>query len=299
MPDSAENRTKSINEITKFSLVVNLLLSGVKFLAGIIGHSNVVVADAIHSLSDCFTDLAVLWGAKYWDKPPDEDHPHGHQRLEIVLTMLIAASLLIVAGGMLYGSISELRSQKVGPKLGIIAGLASLASIIVKEYVYRKTMRYAKKYKSQVLVANAWHHRSDAISSIPAAIAATAAAFSPDWYFLDDVGAVVVSLLIVVAAYKIGRPAFNQLIDAGASNDIIHEMSTIINNVPEVKGVHKIRTRYIGSSSLSVDMHLVVDGKMTVEEGHAISDNVHQQIYDNIDSVVDIVIHIEPDSLNV
>ncbi len=289
------SRTQAINRITILSLVINLALSGLKYIAGIIGHSHAVIADATHSLSDCFTDIAVLWGAKYWDRPPDDDHPHGHQRLEILLTLLIAVSLFLVALAMLYGALSQLRQATVGPHIGVIAGLSSLISIIVKEAIYQWTMMYAKKYKSQVLVANAWHHRSDGISSIPAAATALVAAFLPEWYFLDSVGTIVVSVFIVAAAYKIGRPSFNQLIDAGASRELKTEMNRIVNGTPGVINVHKVRTRYIGSSSLSVDMHVVVNAELTVREGHDISEMVQKRIEDELEQVVDVVVHIEPD----
>ena len=287
-------RTAGINRITWLSLVINIALSAIKYAAGILGHSHAVIADATHSLSDCFTDLAVLWGAKYWDKPPDDDHPHGHQRLEILLTLLISASLFLVALGMLYGALSSLREAKAGPNIGIIAGLSSLLSIVVKEGIYQWTMLYARKFKSQVLVANAWHHRSDGISSIPAAATALVAAYLPNWYFLDSVGTIVVSIFIVAAAYKIGRPSFNQLIDAGASRELKHEMDIIANGTPGVLDVHNLRTRYIGSSSLSVDMHIVVDGNLTVSEGHDISEEVQKRISDSLEPVVDVVVHIEP-----
>ena len=283
-----------VNRVTGLSLLINIGLSAIKYIAGYLGHSHAVIADATHSLSDCFTDLAVLWGAKYWDKPPDDDHPHGHQRLEILLTLLIAASLLAVAIGMLFSAITSLRENKEGLDIGLIAGISSLISVIVKEGIYQWTMRYARKFKSQILVANAWHHRSDGISSIPAAITALAAAFSPDWHFLDSVGTIVVSVFILAAAYKIGRPAFNQLIDAGASNELKAQMNEIVKNTPGVISVHKMRTRYIGSSSLSVDMHIVVGGGLTVRQGHDISEKVQERIVDKIEQIVDIVVHIEP-----
>ncbi len=287
------NRTTRIANLTWASLGINLILSVLKFIAGVLGHSQAVVADSVHSFSDSFTDVAVLWGARYWDKPPDSEHPHGHKRLEIVLALVIAISLFAVAIGMMYSSLSELKKDHDNI-IGLIAGIAAFVSIVVKELLYRWTMKYARDLHSQVLAANAWHHRSDGLSSIPVMITSVIAYFWPNWAFLDHIGSVVVSIFIVIAAYRIGRPAFNLLIDAGASSVIMAKLKMITATTEGVIEVHKLRTRYIGSSSIAVDMHVVVNGSLTVRQGHDIAEAVEARIEKDVPQAVDVVVHIEP-----
>ena len=286
-------RTASIQRISWFSLILNIVLSVLKFFAGIFAGSQAVVADSIHSFSDSFTDVAVIWGAKYWDLPPDTEHPHGHQRLEILLALCIAAALAFTACLMVYTSIIELHDHKT-QTIGIVAAIAAFISVVVKEGLYRWTMVYAKKLHSQLLAVNAWHHRSDGLSSIPVTITSIIAYFKPDWYFLDHIGAVVVSLFIFIAAYKLGRPAFNQLIDAGASKEVTAKLKMIVSNTDDVINVHNLRTRYIGSSSIAVDMHVVVDGLLTVKQGHDIAEDIEARIAEQLPQAIDIVVHIEP-----
>jgi cation diffusion facilitator family transporter len=267
-------------------------LSVLKFVAGIFGRSQAVVADAVHSLSDSSTDVAILVGVRYWSQPPDLGHPHGHRRIETVITTVIGVVLAGVAVGLIYNALTTLHERDAAPP-GWIAFAAALVSIFSKEMLYRWTFVVGKRIKSSAVVANAWHHRSDAFSSIPAALAVAGAAVSRSWSFLDHVGAVVVSLFIFQAAWRIAWPALGQLVDAGASWKDLERIRTIALGTEGVGTVHAIRTRHIGSG-FQVDLHILVDGRMTVREGHDISEAVKQNLLADGPEVVDVVVHLEP-----
>jgi len=273
-------------------LVVNLVLSALKFAAGVVGNSQAVVADAVHSLSDTVTDVAVLVGVRFWAKPPDECHPHGHRRIEFLVTIFIGLLLAAVALGLCYNAITTLHQVGINPP-GAIAFFAAALSILVKEILYRWTISVGREIKSTALIANAWHHRSDSLSSIPAALAVAGAAFSPRLSFLDRLGAIVVSMFILQAAWKIVRPSLEQLVDQGAPEEIRRGIEQLAWATPGVQEVHAIRTRHIGSG-IEVDLHVLVDPRLTVEEGHRISEEVKRRLIDYVSDVVDVVVHLEP-----
>jgi cation diffusion facilitator family transporter len=251
-----------------------------------------VVADAVHTISDSSTDVAILIGVRFWSRPPDAGHPHGHRRIETVITTVIALVLILVAAGLIYNALNTLQEHHAQPP-GRIALVAALISIVVKEAMYRWTAAVGRRHKSSALIANAWHHRSDALSSIPAAVAVAVAALKPDWAFVDHVGAVVVSLFILHAAWIIGKPALGQLVDAGAPQADREHIERLVRSVPGVRDVESLRTRYVGSG-LQVDLHLQVDGGLTVREGHAIAGRVKHLLIDRGPDVVDVVVHVEP-----
>jgi cation diffusion facilitator family transporter len=287
------SRHRAALRITIIGLVANVVLMSLKFAAGILGASQAVVADAVHSLSDLVTDFAVIIGMRFWSAPPDEQHPYGHRRLETVVTVLIGVALAAVGIGIALNSLSSLQ-QEHAETPGWIAFAAATASIFVKEIVYRATVVVGKRIKSAALIANAWHHRSDALSSIPAALAVAAASIYPSWAFLDHVGAVVVSLLILQAAWRIVVPAGRELIDSGAPPETVERLHAIAIAVKDVKRVHAIRTRYVGSA-VQVDLHITVKPSMTVRAGHQISEEVKRALISSEMDVVDAVVHLEPD----
>jgi len=277
--------------VTWIGLVINVLLTAAKFLCGLFGLSQAVVADAFHSLSDCTTDVAVLVGIPYWSAPADRNHPHGHRRIETLVTTFIAIALAVVGIGLVYNAITTLKERHSSPTW--IALAAALTSIVVKEFLYRWTNSVGRRIKSSALVANAWHHRSDALSSIPASLAVVAAMISPTWSFVDHIGAVVVSVFILGAAWKIGWPALKQLMDAGAPEKAREQISKIALGVEQVCRIHAVRTRYMGDG-LAVDLHIKVDGDLTVREGHEISELVKRRLLDQGPDLVDVVVHLEP-----
>lgn len=281
-----------VRRVTLIGLVVNVALSALKFAAGILGNSQAVVADAVHSLSDTATDVAVLVGVKFWSKPPDECHPHGHRRIEFLVTIFIGLLLAAVALGLSYNALSTLHEVQKGPP-GAIAFFAAVLSIFIKELLYRWTISVGIEIKSTALIANAWHHRSDGLSSVPAAVAVAGAALVPGLAFLDHLGAIVVSIFILQAAWKIVRPSVEQLVDRGAPEEICLGIEQLARATPGVQEVHAIRTRHIGSG-IEVDLHVLVDPALTVEEGHRISEEVKRRLIDYISDVVDVVVHLEP-----
>jgi len=284
--------SEQARNITVIGLVVNLLLSAAKFFLGIVGHSQAVVADAIHSLSDMGTDLLILIGIKFWSAPADDRHPYGHQRIETVITLLISAILVAVALGLGWREIKQLGGEPHCPPLSI-ALFGPLLSIFAKELLFRRTRVVGKRIHSSALIANAWHHRSDALSSIPALIAVAAASANPKWAFLDPIGALIVSILILKVAWDIASPALSELMDHGASKEDLREITELAKSVHGVCSIHRLRTRRVGSGWF-VDLHAEVDPEMTVRESHDIATALQFKLLEDGPSVADVTVHIEP-----
>ena len=285
-------KEKTVRKVTWVGLLVNLFLAGIKFIAGIYGRSQALVADAIHSLTDLTTDIAVIAGSHYWSRPPDENHPYGHRRLETLVTVFIGIVLIAAGIGIGWKAISTLQERQAAAP-GWIAVFAALVSIVCKESIYRWTAIRGRRVKSPALAANAWHHRTDALSSLPVLIAVAGARVFPAWSFLDRVGAVIVSIFILHASIKIIWPGISELIDVGAPTEIRKKIRDIALKNEGVLQVHDIRTRYI-STSIQVDLHIVVEGLITVREGHDIADDVRARIIDAIPEVLDVIVHVDP-----
>jgi cation diffusion facilitator family transporter len=291
-PADPEAAARAIRRVTITGLAINVLLSALKLAAGIAGNSQAVVADAIHSLTDTVTDVAVLVGVRFWSRPPDECHPHGHQRIEFLVTIFIGLLLAAVGLGLVYNALATLHEPHRTPP-GPIAFFAAILSIFTKELLYRWTISVGIEIRSTALIANAWHHRSDAFSSVPAAIAVAGAALLPGLAILDHLGAIVVSVFILQAAWRIVRPPVEHLIDQGAPEEILLGIEQLASATPGVEEVHAIRTRHIGSG-IEVDLHVLVDPRLTVEEGHEISEEVKRRLIEYVSDVVDVVVHLEP-----
>jgi cation diffusion facilitator family transporter len=286
------DREQQVRRVTWIGLILNLFLSALKFSAGYFGRSQALIADAIHSLSDTTSDIAVIAGSHYWSRPPDESHQYGHRRLETLVSIFIGIMLAAAGAGIGWEAITSLH-QKQGAPPGWIALAAAFVSIVSKEIIYRWTAAAGRRVKSSALAANAWHHRTDAISSLPVFVAVGGALIFPSWSFLDRVGAVIVSIFILHAAIKIIWPGISELIDAGAPEEIQTDIIACALKSRGVMEAHAVRTRYI-STSIQVDLHIVVDGSMTVREGHAIADDVRDCLIDEIPDVVDVVVHVDP-----
>lgn len=274
-------------------MIVNLALAALKMTAGIVGHSHAVVADAVHSLSDLVTDFAVIAGVHFWSKPADDDHPHGHQRIETLVTVVIGLFLALVAFGLAWDAVSAGHDGDQ-PTPGAVALAAALISVAVKEALYRWTARVGERAHSPALVANAWHHRSDALSSLPAALAVTVSLVNPKLAVVDRIGAVAVCLFILYAAWKIVAPALAQLVDTAAPPDERQRLESLALAVDGVRDAHAIRTRYVGPN-LAVDLHVVVDPGLSVEEGHAIGEAVRRTLIERDEQVHDVLVKVEPD----
>ena len=284
-----------MSQVGWVGLLCNLTLAAAKAAAGIFGHSQAVLADALHSLTDSITDVAVILGVRYWTAPADEDHPHGHGRIETLITVVIGLVVGTVAIGMGTHAIRGLRNAPEAAPTGI-ALVVALISIVVKEVLYQWTKKVGREVRSPALEANAWHHRSDAISSIPAAAAVGVALIAPDWAMVDRVGAVVVCLLILQVSWRILRPALDQLIDAGAPASARRYIEKLALEVDGVEAAHAVRTRYVGSD-LAVDLHVEVDGGLSVGEGHLIAVAVRRKLVEEGPDVTDALVQIEPHQL--
>ncbi|MBN1997095.1 cation transporter [candidate division KSB1 bacterium] len=283
--------SKQVKKVTWVGMIINIFLSALKFIVGFMGNSHAVIADAVHSLSDMSTDIIVLFGVKYWTAPADEDHPYGHRRIEAIITVTIGVILALVAFSLCYQSFHSFSGPLAAPHWTALFG--PLLSLFLKESLFRWTRRVGERLRSSAVIANAWHHRSDALSSIPAFLAVIIAAFRPQWAFVDLIGAILVSLIIIKAAWDIIAPAIAELSDRGGSPQDLDMIERIARSVDEVQSVHAIRTRKIGYG-LSVDLHIQVAGEMTVKKGHDISANVKYTLLRDGPNVLDVVVHLEP-----
>jgi cation diffusion facilitator family transporter len=290
--EQTEEMVHCVRSVTWWGLLVNLLLTAAKFVAGILGNSQAVVADAVHTVSDMATDVMVLVGVRYWTAPADSKHPYGHRRIETAITLALGTALAGVGIGIGYQALSTIREGHIARPEWIAFGAAVL-SIVSKEILYRWTARVGRRLASDAVVANAWHHRSDALSSIPAALAVAVAAEFPDWEFVDHVGAVVVAVFILQAAWSIVGPSLARLVDIGAPDATQQAVRGVALTHPNVRWIHAVRTRYLGSG-LHVDLHVQVDSEMTVREGHQITEEVKTMLMSVGPDVVDVVIHLEP-----
>lgn len=298
MPDRVALNGSEINEIARVrkvtlaGLALNLFLFGFKIWAGLAGGSKAVLADGMHTLSDLATDLAILFGVKWWTSPPDRCHPYGHKRIEALITLFVGSVLMVTGIWLAVDGVLGLRLPDTEPPR-IIAFWAALFSIVLKETMYRATIVASRKVKSEALLANAWHHRSDALSSIPVAAAVAIAVFYPQFAFIDHVGELVVAIIIVRTSYKILKSALLELSDGAVSPEAGAKVESIVRGVDGVIDIHAIRSRRLGSG-VYVDLHVLVNGKASVREGHDIAENVKHKLIEDGPDVFDVVVHIEP-----
>jgi cation diffusion facilitator family transporter len=288
-----DTNVQQARTVTIAGMIVNFILAVLKMLLGILGHSQAVVADAVHSLSDMGTDLLVLFGIKIWSSPADRKHPYGHQRIETIASLLISILLASVAFSIGWDAVQRLGEPAIRQPL-LFAVLGPAISIVAKELLFRKTRQVGKRIHSSALIANAWHHRSDALGSIPALIAVTAASYDPKWAFLDALGAVLVAGLILKAAWEIAAPALSELSERGADDEDIQTISQLAESIDGVCSIHRLRSRRLGAGWF-VDLHVMVDGSLSVREGHDIATAVQDLLLEQGPSVADVTVHIEPD----
>ncbi len=287
-----KNGYQQIKRISWIGLIVNLLLSAIKFIFGVLGNSQAVIADAIHSLSDLSTDIAVIGGSKFWLKPADESHPYGHKRIEVIITTFIGVVLLFAGISLGFNALASLRCESASQP-GIVALWGAVISVVAKEVLYRYTLRVGKRVRSQAVIANAQHHRTDAFSSIPVAVAVGVAAFSPQWYFLDNVAAVIVSLFILYSAAKIIKPVLLEILGTAAPVSLRQEIYNIVTNTQGVKSMHAVRTRRMGGEWY-IDLHIQVRPEISVRQGHNISELVKKNLINSNNNIIDVVVHLEP-----
>jgi cation diffusion facilitator family transporter len=278
--------------VTWIGLSVNLSLMIIKFILGIVGKSQALIADAVHTLSDLLTDFAIIFGVPFWSKPADEEHPYGHQRVESIVTIIIGAVLAVAALRIGYEAMVTLRAPDLETPRWI-ALIGACLSLVIKEILYRWTVLSGRKLRSSAVVANAAHHRSDAISSIPVAFAIAVSTVIPKWTFVDHLGAFVVSIFILISAWNILQPALLELIDTGMKEHMREEIASLILSVPGVLSYHEMRTRKSGPGWY-IDIHIQVDPAISVKEGHDIASAVKHLLIQRGRDIIDVLVHVEP-----
>lgn len=298
--DSAK-RTKQIRNVTLIGSFINFVLTIGKILAGIVGHSSAMIADGIHSLSDFITDVIVIAFIKVSGKEKDKNHHYGHGKFETFATMLISFALFLVGLGILItgaGKIIDSLKGELIDKPGYIALYAALLSIISKEGLFWYTKIEGKKWNSQAMIANAWHHRSDAFSSIGTALGISGAILlGESWRILDPIAGVIVSFFILKVAWDIAKPSIDELLDSSLPEATEKEIGVIIAETKGVEYFHNLRTRKIGEI-ISVEVHIKVDKNMTVEISHQIATDIEVSIRKKFGEGTHVIVHVEPFKVN-
>ena len=279
--------------VSKVSILTNLLLTIFKLLAGIIAHSGAMVSDAIHSASDVFSTIVVIVGIRISSKASDKDHPYGHERLECVAAIVLATILAVTGLGIGYSAVSKIvggdYSQLAVP--GMLALIAAVVSILVKESMFHYTRIYAKKIDSGALMADAWHHRSDALSSIGALIGIGGARVG--FPILDPIASVIICLFIEKAAYDIFMDAVDKMVDKACDDEVEEQLKDCALVQDGVKGVDLLHTR-VFANKIYVDIEIRVDGDMRLRDAHGIAEHVHDAIEQEFTKVKHIMVHVNP-----
>ncbi len=283
-------RMDIVNDVGIKTLIANVVLSIIKIIAGIVAKSSAMVADGFHTVSDVISTIAVMIGVKFSEKEADESHPYGHERIESVLTVFLALILLFTGVGIALTAIKSIMHNDFS-KPGILALIAAILSIVTKEGMYRYTMKYANKINSTALKADAWHHRSDAFSSIGTLFGIGGAMLG--FEILDPVAGIVVSILIIKVSTEIFMQGINQLVDKSADKETVGKIEDTIKHIDGVKRVDDVKTRLHGSR-LYVDVEIAVDKNITVFEGHQIAQVVHDTIEKNLPDVKHCMVHVNP-----
>lgn len=285
--------TKIALRTSIFSIIGNFLLACIKFVAGVLGNSYALIADAIESSVDVFSSILVWVGLKYSTKPPDENHPYGHGRYEIFSTFLVIGFLLVSATIIAYQSIQNIQTPHEGPKVFTLYVLTAI--ILFKEFSYRYVIRKSKETNSSSLKADAWHHRSDAITSILAFVGISIAIFMGEGYeSADDWAALIASGIIVFNAYRIFRPVLGEISDEQLYGEMIESIRQIALTVPGVVDTEKCHVRKMGMT-FYVDLHMIVSGEISVREGHKIAHDLKDEIQRQLPEIADVLVHTEPD----
>lgn len=291
------SREKEIYKVTLCGGVVNLLLLVFKFVAGITAHSSAMIADAVHSLSDFVTDIVVIAFVRISGKPQDEDHEYGHGKYETFATAMIGAALLFVGIGIFADSASGIVGFMRGERLeapGMLAFVAALVSVLSKEAVYRYTVIKGRRLNSKAVIANAWHHRSDALSSIGTMAGIGGAIFLGNtWRVLDPLAALVVSLFVIRVAWQLVKPSIDELLEKSLPKEMEDTITAVILSFKGVRSPHHLRTRYIGNT-IAIEVHIRLDGSMTLNEAHDITKGIEAALKEKFGERTHIGIHMEP-----
>lgn len=290
---SLESRHRDVRRVTLLGSALDLVLGVAKLLGGWFGHSQSLIADGVHSLSDLATDVAVLIAAKHAHAEADEEHPYGHARIETAATVGLGAVLVLTGVGIGFDAVSRLFGSEPLDVPAVWALSIALVSVVSKELMYHYTMRYARRLDSPMLRANAWHTRSDAASSIVVIIGIGGALLG--FAYLDAVAAIVVGVFIAKIGYGFAASSFRELVDTGLKSERLQQIRDIALATPGVHDLHMLRTRRMGGKAF-VDVHIILaDGKISVSEGHFISEGVRARLIKQMSEVEDVTVHIDPE----
>ncbi|HHJ15481.1 MAG TPA: cation transporter [Gammaproteobacteria bacterium] len=287
-----DSRYREVRKVTLIGSVVDLLLGVAKIIVGWMAHSQALIADGLHSLSDLATDFVVLYAAKHSHREADRDHPYGHGRIETLATVGLGITLIIVAFGIGYDATRRMNEPDLLLAPGMLALGVAFISVISKEIIYQYTKNAALRLRSNMLMANAWHSRSDAISSIVVVIGVGGAMMG--YPYLDAVAAIAVAVMIAKIGFDLVRDSTKELIDTALEPDVVEAIRKEIVNVDGVRALHMLRSRRSGGDAL-VDLHVQVDPCISVSEGHQIGDTVRRRLLQRIDEVTDVTVHIDPE----
>ncbi len=290
--NAQEIRSREIRKVTLIGSAVDLLLGIAKIFGGVISSSQALIADGIHSLSDLATDVIVLYAMKHSVREADEEHPYGHGRIETLATVVLGISLLGVAVGIALDAIDRLFNTERLLNPGMLALLIAIISVLSKEAIYHYSMTIARKFRSNLLKANAWHSRSDSISSIIVVIGVLGSMAGLN--YLDAIAAVGVAFMIAKIGWDLSLHSLRELIDTGLEPERVEAIRGSILAVDGVQSLHVLRTRRMGSDAL-VDVHIQVNPRLSVSEGHHISETVRARVIKEIDEVADVMVHIDPE----
>jgi cation diffusion facilitator family transporter len=287
-----KQRADASKRVTLLGAVVNIALAAGKIVGGLLAHSVSLVADGIHSFSDLLSDALVYWGAHHAGHGPDEKHPYGHGRFETAATLGLGGLLLLVAIGIGWDAVDRLFSPERLVRPEALALWIAFGAIVIKEGLYHYTMRAAQQLRSDMLKANAWHHRSDALSSVLVlvGVGGTMAGLP----YLDAIAAIGVALMVAKIGWELGLAALHELVDAGLEGERLEKIRSTILTIGGVGDIHMLRTRQIGSQ-VSVDVHVLVEPWISVSEGHQISQTVIDALHEQCSEVGDVTVHIDPE----
>lgn len=295
------DRQKETYRVTIAGSIINILLLAFKFAAGILGHSAAMIADAIHSLTDFVTDAIVLVFVRLGSKPTDRDHDYGHGKYETLASAIIGVSLLVVGMMICYSGVTKTYHAMCGEPLqqpGFIALAAAVASVVLKEWAYRFTVRVGRRCHSEAVVANAWHHRSDALSSVGTTVGIGGAIILGEkWAVLDPLTAIVVSLFIMKAAWSVLSKAVDELTDGSLPKETEDEIEKIVSEDNEVSVVHNLCTRRIGDR-IAIEMHVRMPGETSLYEAHRHATEIENRLKQRFGTATHISIHLEPVKVN-
>lgn len=289
-----ENRYKESAKVTVLSITLNIILTVLKIVSGILGKSSAIIADGIHSASDILTSLGILIGNYFSKKPNDLEHPYGHERIETIVSFILSAVLIFVAIKIGFNGIISLLNPNSIVTPTVLPLIISIVSVLIKEFQYRITINVAKKLNSPSLKADAWHHRSDALSSIAAFIGIGGAMFGIE--ILDPIASIIVALIVVKVGFDIFKGSFNDLIDRSIDESDIKDIKSLTLNFSEISSIKSFKSRRHGAFAY-IDMTITLNKSLTLFEAHTIADDLEKEIISKFNYIKEINIHTEPEAI--